>query len=83
MLDSPQDNKLSTSARNEAEPGTSEQLMTRSEVARELRLTERYVDKLIADGAIASFKLGDGRPGRRLVRRSALDRFLAERERAS
>ena len=53
----------------------SDQLLTKKDVARRLRVDERTVDRYIASGALASYRIG------RLRRISEKDyrRFLAER----
>lgn len=51
-------------------------LLTRAEVAEQLRVSLRHSDGLIASGEIPSVKIG----ARRLVRAEALDAYVASLE---
>jgi excisionase family DNA binding protein len=58
----------------------SEELLTVPEVAALLRLSEQTVRKWLREGTLAGIQLGSRQAGWR-VRRSDVDRFLAERQR--
>lgn len=59
---------------------TNQSYMSPDDVARELKISRKTVDRLCRSGQIRSSKLHPARNGKRIIKRAEIERFIADCE---